>query len=322
MKSMIIATLVNIVFVATSYGYNPTLDSLLRNGENPEVGEMTVMASLKVKNLKSQDGGAEVSPNQNLKYLIYNQNESSPTLIQLEYAANSFKSENLYRVRSFPFNRLSRLVKNNENIEQKLFYSVMAHLLRNDGSFLIELLKSQGFPIKENRELVNKEKQRLLGSYRYYLRKVADGDKTIKNPLSPEKDDDRLRIQKIFDSPYILEDGLVKRHKNGNHFNWIINIENLYISFDHAHKLEELSFQTSAGKFSVILGRSILQGAGMEFPEELTFKTPTSEFHVELTSLKKFVDTSSRQSKRLQEYQIEIRKNNISTTQVGNQLTL
>lgn len=323
MKSILIASIVNILFITTSFAYAPTLESLLRNGENPEIDEMTVLANIRIKSTKINERDTEVSSNQALKYLIYNQNPSAPTLVQLEYAANSFKSENLYRIRTFQFNNIDRITKNAEQIEQRLFYAVLAHLLRNDGSFIIDLLKSQGFPIKENNELVNVQKQRLLASYRYYLRKVKEGDTTVANPLKPEDSDAREKVEQIFNAPYILEDGLVKRHKNGDHFNWIVNTENLYISFDHDHKLEELSFETSAGKFSVTLGRSIIQGAGMEFPEEVVFKTPNNnEFKMELVSLKKFSDTPARQSKRMEEYQEDMRKNNISTTQVGVQLTL
>lgn len=323
MKSYLITLTFMVLTLSSALAYNPTLDSLLRNGENPDIGQNTLLANLKIKIEKKGEEASPLVENQTLKYLIYNEVESAPRMLQLEYATDSYKDESLARLRSFPFKRLSAVSKNVEKTEQRLFYSVLALLLRNESSFIIDLLKAEGFPVKSNRELVNGAKVKLLGSYKYFLMKQKDGDTEIKNPLQPDDAEARERVEKIFSAPYISEDGLVKRHKNGDHFNWVIDTDKMYISFDHNHHLEELSFETNAGKFTTTFGRFLLQGAGMEFPEVVVFKTPSeTTYTMRLISLKQFSDNPTRQSKRLDEYQDNIRKNNISISRQVETLTL
>lgn len=323
MKSYLIALAFAAFTLSNAMGYAPTLDSLLRNGENPDVGSNTVLANLKIK---IERNGKDTSPlveTQTLKYLVYNDDAAAPRLLQLEYAANSYKDETLAMLRSFPFKRLSSVSKNIEKTEQRLFYSLLALLLRNDGSMILDLLKAEGFPIKTNRELVNGPKLKLLNSYKYFLMKQKDGDTDIKNPLRPEDPEARAKVQAVFNSPFIMEDSLVKRHKNGDHFSWVVDTDKMYISFDHNHHLEELSFETNAGKFSVNLGRFLLQGAGMEFPEDIIITTPGElVYTIKLTSLKQFSDNSARQSSRLDEYQSNIKKNNLSISRQVETLTL
>lgn len=299
--------------VLNAGAHAPTLDSLLRNGENPDIGPNTVLATLRIKSEGKNDNDETIVYNQALKYLIYNENENSPRLIQLEFAANSLEDDNLFQFKSFPFRNLNGITRNTEKIRQRLFYSVMALLLRNDGSLIMDLLKSEGFPVKTNKELINTSKLRLLNKYKTYLTQQKEGIETIQNPLSPESPEEREEVQKIYNSPFIMEDGLVKLNKNGDHFNWVVDTNKLYIGFDHNHRIEELSFETKDGKYSVVFGRFLLQGAGMEFPEEVTFKTPNNvNYNLKMVSLKKWKDNDRAQSKRMDRYIETIKKNNIT----------
>ena len=307
---------------ASAFSYIPTLESLLRNGNNSDVKKSSLFAQIRIIESKLAENSSLIKSNQALKYYVYNDNEYSPKLVQLEYAANSFKSENLYQQKLIPFKNLESTLKNSEKIEQRLYYSVLAMLLNNKGSFMMDFLKDLGFKLTKNKDLINVKKRNLLRSYKNYL-KTEPENMNENNPLRPKAEEALKRVRKIYNSPLISEDGIVKRFKNGDHFSWLVEQEGLYISFNHNHHLEELTFETSAGKFSVIFGRYLLQGAAMEFPEKVTFKLPNEkEFYLELVSLKKFSDSAKAFSKRMRDYSKQIKKNNISVTSERSFLTL
>lgn len=320
MKTLLSVLILSAFVTMNVFAYVPTLESLLRNGENPSLKKNSLYAKLKITESSVTGDESLVRNNQAIKYYLYN--ESASKLVQLEYAANSFKKENLFEQKVLSFQSLNRIVKNNEKIEQKLYYSILAMLLNNDGSFLIDFLKSTGFKVKNNRELLNTRKKNLLTRYKNYL-KTNPENREENNPLRPKDEEAQKRIKELYNSPLISEDGIVKRFKNGDHFSWVVEQEKLYMSFDHNHHLQELTFEIPAGKFSVIFGRFLLQGAGMEFPETVTFKLPSErEFVLSLVSLKKFSDSSRSFSKRIKANSEQIQKNKISVSNEKSQLTL
>ena len=64
---------------------------------------------------------------------------------------------------------------------------------------LFNFLKKYGNNVKENSSLVNKEKLRLLSSYKYYVSKVGDEENAeLKNPLNPENEELKEKVKEIF----------------------------------------------------------------------------------------------------------------------------
>jgi len=318
MKSFFITLILSTTFAANCFAYIPTLESLLRNAGNPDLGTSSLAAKIKLFAVGDKGKSLIVKNNQTLKYYLYNGGVRARKLVQLKFAASSFKLENLYEQKVFNFSDLNYLERNKEKVEQRFYYSVLAMLLGNNGSFLMDFLKDLNFPIKQNKDLINSKKKYLLNRYTSYL-KSGSGS----NPLRSKNKSAQKRIDSLYNAPLLSEDGLVKRLKNGDHFSFVVDTGKLYISFTHDHHIEEFTFETPSGKFSAHFGRFILQGGGMEFPEEVTFSLPSGDkFKLELVSLKKFGESSRSHTRRLSANTQEIRKNNISISQDGTALTL
>lgn len=302
----------------TAFGYTPTLDSLLRNGGNVDIANNTVVANLKIKYTPAQESVQAANPiiqNEALKFLIYNEREDLPKMVQLQYAGGKISKETLHDIKVIPFHSLNAISRNKENIEQRLFYSILGVLLKNDGNLMLEFLAEQGVNIPGNKDLVNKDKERLLKDYRFYLKKIKENSTVaeIKNPLKPADEEDRKKVDEIMQKPFLAPDGFVKRFKNGDYFNWIVESDQLFISFDYDHKLEEILLKTSEGPIKVTFGRFLLQSANFEFPELVTITdAQNNKYEITLTKISMFPDNSNTYFKRLKRYQEFIEANKIS----------
>lgn len=312
----ILITLLNVEV----HAYIPTLDSLLRNGGNVDVANNTVVANLKIKYTPAQESEQATSPivqNEAFKFVIYNEREDMPKMVQLQYVGGKVAKNNLFDIKVLPFHSLNSISRNKENIEQRLFYSILGVLLRNDAKLIIEFLREQGIRVPLNKELVNKDKERLLKDYRFYLKKNKENSTVadIKNPLRPADEEDRKKVDEIMRKPFLSPDGIVKRFKNGDYFNWMVETEQLFIGFDQNHKLEELSLKTNEGKLRVTFGRFLLQGANFEFPEVINIEDFNgNKYEITLTRLRMFPDNSDSYFKRLKRYKEYIEENKISET--------
>lgn len=311
--------LITIIFSFQAFAYIPTLESLLRNGNNVDIANNTVVANLNIKMTPAENAEKQTSAivqNNAYKFIIFNEREDYPKFVQLQYVGGKITNSTLHDLKVFSFHKLSEISKNRENLEQRFFYSLMGILLRNDGSLMIDFLKEQGIRVQTNRELVNKEKTRLLKDYRYYLKKTKESSSVandLKNPLSPSEQEDKIKVEEILARPYLSQDSMVKRFKNGDYFNWIVENDQLFISFDYDHRLEEITLKNSQGEMKVTCGRYILQGSNLEFPELVTMTDFNgNKYEIKLSSLKMFADSSQKHFDRLKKYKEKIDENKIT----------
>lgn len=299
--------------------YIPTFDSLLRNGNNADIANNTVVANLKIKYIPAADSEEAKSPillNNALKYVVYNEREDYPKLVQLQYAGGKIARANLHDVKVFPFHNLKSVSRGNENVEQQFFYSILGILINNDSSLMVEFLKKQGLRIQANKELVNKEKLRLLRDYRYYLKQMKESSTVandLKNPLQPSDPEEREKVNEIMKTPYLGQDSFVKRFKNGDYFNWVVETDQVYASFDYDHRLEEVTLKTNNGELKVTCGRFLVMGSKLEFPEVVTITDfAGNKYEIRAVSLKMFPDNSKRYFERLKRYKKQINENKLS----------
>ena len=76
------------LFSTLAYGYIPTVESLLRNGANKDVGSNTVLMNAVITDVSEDVEESTEFGNHAVKILINNINEKSPKILQLEYAKN------------------------------------------------------------------------------------------------------------------------------------------------------------------------------------------------------------------------------------------
>jgi hypothetical protein len=294
----------------------PTLESLLRNGNNPEIGSNTVIANLKIKQVTTVEGvieDGEVVNQQAIKYLINNEREEMPLLYQLEYSAGRIETKSLYSLKTIKFDNLKKVNRNKEKLEQRVYHSLMAILLRNDAGLMMDFLREQGIQVKDNKQLVNRGKAKLLQDYKYYLKGLKEEIADLTNPLKPEDEEKKKKIAETMKAKFLKDDNLVTLRKSGDKFNWVVESEKLFISFTHDHKIEEMVITTLAGKIKISLGRFLLQGSSLQFPEFINITVPSgNKFEIKLVSLKLIKDTPERFAKRIENYEKAIKENLIN----------
>lgn len=319
---MKLCVLLFLVYSTSILAYSPSLESLFRNANNMDVGNNTVMASLII---------TELDPNTNtplekednipnkyaIKYVIFNEREDRPTITQVKYKDSTFNYDVLADVEEKSFKRLSSLVRNNEAVDAKSYYSVMAMLLNNDGSFLIDFLKSYNSKVKANSEIINTRKVKLLGEYKYYLQaSKKDETSNLENPLRPENDEKRARAQEIMKEPFLKADDLVRRVKKNDKFVWSVQEENVKAHFDENHYIKDLTIKTPMGQLQYVFGRFV-QFREFEFPEFVWFTDLTGrKFEIRASSIKVFKDNSQYFQNRFKKYVDAKEKNNFTNALV------
>ncbi len=305
---------VTIIFSQSIFAYIPTLDSLLRNGNNIDIGKNTVQANLRVVEIdpsnnqvvKSSEGLIE---RYGLKLLLINENENKPKLTQVNYKGGVFNSDALVNLYYNNVDDYRLFSENNENVDGEVFYSVLLMLLNNDSKHLIRTLKKHVDGIKANSELINEDKFKHLLDYKNYLvatKELKDTEEAeeIENPMRPKDEDKVAEVKELKKTNFLKRDELVKRIKVEDDFSWVVDEKNLYIKFTDDHRITEMRLKTGMGELEFTFGKFKVYGAKMEFPEFIWFRDLTGKkYLIKPERVTMFSDTLQLHSKRLKRYQ-------------------
>lgn len=317
MKSVIVYF--NFLFLGNCFSYVPTLHSLLRNGNNVDISTSTVVANLALIEIdKVTNQPISIENNQPVKsvvkFLVRNENKTEPILTQVNYKDSSMNNSSLVNFQERSFGKASQFVTAEGSPDVEIFYSLLAMLLNNKGSLLLNVFKKYNPHFKLNVELADEEKLDLLKKYKTYLEeKKNNADLGIKNPMKPEGIEERESINKIKKRYFLKKDFLVKRVKYEDQFFWVVQTEKVYIKFDINHRLKELRLTTQMNDIEIVFGRFILHGAQMEFPELIWFTDSLGKkYEIKATKLSMFNDNTDSHKKRLKRYTKLSKKNAIT----------
>lgn len=300
-----------------AFSYTPSFDSLLRNGNNVDIGTNTVIANLTIQEIDPENNqpikNEDIITRETLKLLILNEKEDYPKLCQINYKGGVMSDASLVNYEQRSFRRVSEVIRNDENVDGQFFYAALSMLLNNDSAMLIEYLKKHNSNVKKNSELVNKEKFSLLRKYKNYLIESKDEEKEgLENPLKPISEDKQARVEEIKKENFLNNDRLVKKIKLEDDFYWIVDNNGLYARFGNDHRLKELRVKTALGDIELVLGKFVLHGSQIEFPEFIWFKSVTGKkYEIKGTRVSMFQDSKENHIKRLKRYSKAAEENNI-----------
>ena len=313
-KFMTIALLV----MNNSFSYHPSLESLLSNGANIEVGNNSVVGNFIIEERKDTMNlmaESEVVLNEKhaLKLHLFNENELTPELARVHYKAGVMSNATLVNHDQSMLMNIKKLIGHDENYEAEIFYGLMALLLNNQGKPLLKALKRRGLNLKSNKELLDPEKAELLSRYKKYLvKKKDDPESEIEDPLNPSDPEVKEKVEEILQRSFLTKDTEVKRVKDGKEFFWIVEDENLFLKFNKNHRFRELKIKTSIGQIEVILGRFVLWSGQMQFPEFILFKTVEGRwFEIKPSKIATFPDNRDQYRRRLKKYEKLAEENKI-----------
>lgn len=298
------------------WSYTPSLESLLRNGSNANIDNNTVIANLSISEIDPENNRMiikeEIPQLEAVKLLILNEKENSPRLCQVNYLGGAIKANTLYNFIEIEFKNLSNKFSSVENISGEVFYSVLSVLLNNNGDMLLNLIKKMNGDVKTNRELVNKEKLALLGKYKNYLENSKE-EEELENPLKPESEEAMKKVQELKLSQFLIKDSTVKRIKENQKFFWVVETSKIFMKFDENHKLKEFKMSTEYGDFQFLLGRYVIFGSKLEFPEFVWFTDLTGKkYEIKATKLTMFQDSADQHRNRIKRYSKSMEENNLT----------
>lgn len=307
----------------TSMAYIPSLDALLRNGSNPEVGRNTIAANFVITEIDAVTNRPQVDETglmnkYAVKYVIFNDKEKYPRITQVNYKGGIAAKENLVNFFEKYFYSLKKLFSHDENKDAEFFYATLAMLLNNKSNLLLESIDKLGEEVQRNRDLVNKDKLTLLRNYKFYLDKLKEGtNESLENPLRPKNEEERMKVQKLSKQGFLNRDERVKRVKLGEQFYWIVETEKYYLRFDYNHRIREMRVNYGASKLEFVFGKFVSFRSNLEFPEFIWLTdSQNKKYEIRATSLKMFPDNRDQHRKRHKMYRESAQKNQIVDDQI------
>jgi len=320
---MTLMTLMTLMIVSVNtFAYTPTLESLLRNGNNIDISNNTVVANLTISEIDPQNNlpfkvSSELANKQVLKLIVVNEKEDAPTLTQVNYKGGVISNNTIVGYSEKSFKALTTFMPNNENPDAEIFYATLSMLLNNHGDMLIEVLRKHNANIQTNTILVDKEKLKLLSSYKRYLVNMKDVGKDsvveFENPLKPLEEEKQEKVSQINKKAFLSLDPLVKKQKIDDEFFWVVENQNIYLKFDNEHRFKEMTLKLENGDVEIILGKFVIHGNQIEFPEFFWIKDQSGrKFEIKAQRLIMFSDNRDQHNKRLKKYRESAEKNKIT----------
>ena len=320
--SKLIISMTLIVFTLNAYGYTPTLNSLLRNGNNVEIEKNTIQANLYIveidpeSNVELKDDSGH-RKREFLKLLFINSVKNPPLMTQINYKGGILSPGTVANYVSARASEMQIFSMGNENVDAEMFYAVMSMLVNNSGNLLVNFLKKHADDIKHNTEMINEDKLNLLVSYKNYLleqRHTRDEEEEkIENPMAPTEEEKSAIVKDISKQTFFKKDNLVKRVKVEDEFYWTVDTKNLYIKFDFTHRIREFRLKTELGSLEFVFGKFIDFGNKIEFPEFIWFKNLSGrKYLVKAKKLLLYGQNMDDYKKLMSRYQEHIERNKIN----------
>lgn len=318
MKSLIALMLFNIC----SYAYTPTVESLFRNGDNDNVDGHTISANFvltrknSVEQVENQDGENTLQelPSVFAYKMLFNNTKNNLQLVQISYNGNIISKSSMFDLKYFPQLNFGALKLTGEDVEKRLFYSLMNSLVNNQGNLMIDFLNTVGLSALKNVERVNRDQVQLIGRYINYLKQKKDEpDVEIENPLDPLTPEAKEKVNEIIKSPFLTNSPYVRRVKEGGKIFFLVENENVKIKFDgQKHELINIFIKTSAGEvevkcFNYVVFTKI--NKTLKFPQLILLKDlQGNEYELKMEKLRAVNENLDKFLKRLKRYKEDMQK--------------
>lgn len=302
------------IYSIIGHSYVPTLDSLLRNGNNEDINQNTVIANLTITEKPTKP--TEQIKTYYSKFVISNFRETYSNIIQLNFERD-FTNSSMREMKVIASNGVKNVFTANENLDGEIFYGLFEFLVLNKSKRLLSVLRKYDPGLKTNKELINQDKLTLLKRYKTYLeaQKEDEDNQDLKNPLKPQTEEEQKSVSEIMKQAMILPDENIKRIKIGDEFYFIIDKENMFLKFDKNHRIKEFNFRNLyGGEIEIVFGRFVAFSNSLEFPEFIRIKSSTGRnYEIRASKYSMFEDDASSESRRLDRYSKIIEKNNLSS---------
>lgn len=299
-------------YALTAGAYVPTVESLFRHGPNPDLAANGVVVSLHIKKMNVSSTGESPQDVSLLKeskaeefYKIYfTKNGDNLKVSQARFESGSFAETSIDHRVYYP-NFSAFTVKGSvEQVEKGIFFSALNSILFNNGSHIVNYLKSLGVPVRLNNDLINREKIEYLASYKRYLALIGrdrNARKTEPNPLRPDDAVARARIDSIMAGPMYVDTKQVKLVRDEGDIAWLVDAGNFRSVLSYrTREIQKMTFKTQAGDLEILCKDYWLANGTHSAPRYFLIKTLSGDqYQVEITNMKHFLERDDDLVRRL-----------------------
>lgn len=290
----------------SAMAYVPTVESLFRHGSNPEVTSNAVAFNMIVKRVQGKEASPLKSDREMDYYKIYlaKNGHDSLKVSQARYKNDGFTDSGLEH-KSYYSNISPYTFKPGpDQLEKGLFFALIHSVAMNNGSHVVNYLKTLDVPVKLNNEIINREKIAYLTNYKQYLASInkdREARKNAVNPLRPEDASSRDKVDSVMNESMYTDTNQVRLWREEGEMSWVVsagNFESVH-SFHH-RDVQKFKYKSAAGDFEVICKEYWLANGTHSFPRYMFVKTLSGDmFQIEFTNLRHYSEKEADLVKRL-----------------------
>jgi hypothetical protein len=305
-----------LLLISSAHAYVPTVESLFRFGSNPDVMQNGLSLTLVVKKIqpgeKPGNSVTDVSLIKDEKLedfykLFFTKSGESLKIAQTRYNSSNFSEAALEHKIYYPNFSPYTIKPTLEEAEKGIFFGLLHSLTLNNGSHLINYLRSLGIPLKVNNELINREKIQLMAEYKRYLIKInndRNARKTETNPLRPEDSSAQNRADEIMAEPMYTDTKHVKLAKDEGQIVWVVNSGAFEALVSYRNReVQRIKYKSTAGEFEIICKDYWLANGTHALPRIMLIKSFTGQtYQVEITNLRHYPEREEDLVRRLKNW--------------------
>lgn len=303
-------------FTVSALAYVPTVESLFRNGSNPDVTVNGVSLTISVKKIQA---GAKATSNQEGSLLLETKAEDFYKIFftrlgqdvmkvaQTRYSNNTFNESSLEDKQYYPNFTAYTIKGTPEESEKGIFHGLLRSLIFNDGEYMINYLKSQGISVKLNSEILNRQKVEHLASYKHYLlaiNKDRTARKSLPNPLRPEDPAARDKVEQVMNEPMYIDQKQVQIFRDNGELSWMINVGSFEAIVSYKKRqIQKIKFKSQLGELEIICKDYWLANGTHSMPRYIMVKDYKAEtYQIEVLNLRHYLEKEADLINRLKKW--------------------
>jgi hypothetical protein len=296
-----------------TFAYVPTIESLFRNGTNPDMSQNAAMITLKITPVNPLAEKGEQAQGQSVwvKLIYHLGGGGRIKLTQLTYPSSAITDTAADSKVFFSEMSPNSFDQSVEMSERGLFYSIMNSLVINDGAFITQFLKTRGINVALNYEILNKEKKQLLERHKAWLIKTKGGRQAEgeDSPLAPASGIEREKVNHIMALPMYASSGQIGLVRFEGEAAWNIKADAFEAWVGDSNRdIKQVTYKSSAGESEFVAKDYIKYNGTTPLPRLITFKNSKDlHFNIEPIGIRYFNESGQELVNRLKRYDKEVR---------------
>jgi hypothetical protein len=292
--------LFTLIISTQAIAYVPTVESLFRHGSNADVSTTGVSFTLALKKMTPGEEGKPHLPTDQkgddyFKIFLTKMAGDNLKVAQARYTDNTFSESSLaHKIYYSTFSPYT-LRPSVEQMQKGVFFALINSLAYNNGSHMVNYLKTLGVPVKLNSDLINREKIDYLASYKRYLVTINQNKalkKTESNPLRPQDAATRERVEAVMNESMYVDTKQVRLGKEEGEMAWFAEAGPFTAVFSYnTRDLLKLVLKSAAGEIEILCRNYGLLNGTHRFPRTMLIRDFSGDnYEVEVTDLRHYVE--------------------------------